>query len=383
MRKGIVIGGAVVVLAAAAAAMVLPRMFQKEEVTAEVSLPVVEVQSPKLGTIELKRELVGQVEPSDVVYLYRKMTGEVTQVYVKAGETVYEGQPICDIDTKQVENARLSLEAAEQSLRDAQTNLSRQQALFSAGDISSAVYEQAQTQATNARINYDTAKLNYDNQVEYSHITATISGKVEICDVEVHDNVSAQNLIAVISGEGSKSVTFSVPEKIADQLHPGDAVTIEKNGREYVGTVNEVSSMIDAATGLFKIKASVENGDALPTGSSAKLYVTSDKQENVMTIPVDSVYYSGGDAYVYTYDNGTVHQVPVEVGIYDSQLAQILSGISMSDQVITTWSSELYEGSQVAAAENGGNGETSESSETGAAAPEAADGQDSTPEQAE
>lgn len=102
-----------------------------------------------------------------------------------------------------------------------------------------------------------------------------------------------------------------------------------------------------------------------------------------MTIPVDSVYYSGGDAYVYTYDNGTVHQVPVEVGIYDSQLAQILSGISMSDQVITTWSSELYEGSQVAAAENGGNGETSESSETGAAAPEAADGQDSTPEQAE
>ena len=383
MRKGIVIGGAVVVLAAAAAAMVLPRMFQKEEVTAEVSLPVVEVQSPKLGTIELKRELVGQVEPSDVVYLYPKMAGEVTQVYVKAGETVYEGQPICDIDTKQVENARLSLEAAEQSLRDAQTNLSRQQALFSAGDISSAVYEQAQTQATNARINYDTAKLNYDNQVEYSHITATISGKVEICDVEVHDNVSAQNLIAVISGEGSKSVTFSVPEKIADQLHPGDAVTIEKNGREYVGTVNEVSSMIDAATGLFKIKASVENGDALPTGSSAKLYVTSDKQENVMTSPVDSVYYSGGDAYVYTYDNGTVHQVPVEVGIYDSQLAQILSGISMSDQVITTWSSELYEGSQVAAAENGGNGETSESSETGAAAPEAADGQDSTPEQAE
>lgn len=383
MRKGIVIGGAVVVLAAAAAAMVLPRMFQKEEVTAEVSLPVVEVQSPKLGTIELKRELVGQVEPSDVVYLYPKMAGEVTQVYVKAGETVYEGQPICDIDTKQVENARLSLEAAEQSLRDAQTNLSRQQALFSAGDISSAVYEQAQTQATNARINYDTTKLNYDNQVEYSHITATISGKVEICDVEVHDNVSAQNLIAVISGEGSKSVTFSVPEKIADQLHPGDAVTIEKNGREYVGTVNEVSSMIDAATGLFKIKASVENGDALPTGSSAKLYVTSDKQENVMTIPVDSVYYSGGDAYVYTYDNGTVHQVPVEVGIYDSQLAQILSGISMSDQVITTWSSELYEGSQVAAAENGGNGETSESSETGAAAPEAADGQDSTPEQAE
>lgn len=101
--------------------------------------------------------------------------------------------------------------------------------------------------------------------------------------------------------------------------------------------------MIDAATGLFQVKASVEDGDALPTGSSVQLKVTSDKQENVMTLPVDTVYYSGGDAYLYLYEDGTVHQVPVEVGIYDSERVQILSGIDMTDEVITTWSSELYE----------------------------------------
>ena len=105
--------------------------------------------------------------------------------------------------------------------------------------------------------------------------------------------------------------------------------------------------MIDDSTGLFKVKASVENGDALPTGSTTKLSVISDRADNVLTIPVDAVYYSGGDAYVYTYDNGTVHYVPVEVGLYDSEKAQILSGINASDEVITTWSSELYEGSQV------------------------------------
>ena len=104
--------------------------------------------------------------------------------------------------------------------------------------------------------------------------------------------------------------------------------------------------MIDDSTGLFKVKASVENGDALPTGSTTKLSVISDRADNVLTIPVDAVYYSGGDAYVYTYDNGTVHYVPVEVGLYDSQKAQILSGINASDEVITTWSSELYEGSR-------------------------------------
>lgn len=345
MKKGVIIAGVVVV--AVAVAVIVPRVLKPKAVVEEAPIPVVEVQTPQNGTIELFRDLVGKVEPSDVVYTYPKMAGEVLEVYVKAGDIVKEGQALCKIDTKQVDSARLSLESAQQALSDAKTNLSRQQALFAAGDIASAVFEQAQTQAKNAQINYENAKINYDNQMEYSNITASIGGKVEIFDVEVHDNVSSQNLICVISGEGSKAVNFSVPEKIMKQLNVGDVVTIEKSGSRYEGNITEISSMIDAATGLFKVKASVDSGDALPTGSTVKLYVTSDKQENVMTLPVDTIYYSGGDAYVYTYDNGTVHQVPVEVGIYDSQLVQILSGISASDQIITTWSSELFEGSKV------------------------------------
>lgn len=345
MKKGVIIAGIVVV--AAAAAVIVPRALKPKAVAEEAPIPVVEVQTPELGTIELFRDLVGKVEPSDVVYTYPKMAGEVVEVYVKAGDVVKEGQALCKIDTKQVDSARLSLESAKQALSDAQTNLSRQQALFAAGDIASAAFEQAQTQAKNAQISYENAKINYDNQMEFSNITASIAGKVEIFDVEVHDNVSSQNLICVISGEGSKAVNFSVPEKIVNQMSVGDVVTIEKNGSEYEGNITEVSSMIDSATGLFKVKASVDSGDALPTGSTVKLNVTSDRQENVMTLPVDAVYYSGGDAYVYTYVDGTVHQVPVEVGIYDSEKIQILSGISASDQVITTWSSELFEGSKV------------------------------------
>lgn len=345
MKKGIIMAAGVAVVLAAV--VVLPKVLRSKTVVEEAPVPVVEVQKPELGSIELYRNLVGTVEPSDVVYIYPKMAGEVTDVFVKAGDMVQEGQDICRIDTKQVDAARLSLEGAQVALNNANTNLARQQALFAAGDISSAAFEQAQSQADSARIQYDTAKLNYDNQMEFSNITASIAGKVEICDIEVHDNVSQQMLICVISGEGSKAVSFSVTEKVVDQLHVGDPVVIEKNGEEYHGSITEVSSMIDASTGLFKVKSSVDSGDALPTGSAVKLYVTSDKTENAMTLPVDAVYYSGGDAYVYTYDNGIVHRVAVEEGIYDSERIEILSGLNMEDEVITTWSSELFEGSRV------------------------------------
>lgn len=359
MKKGILVAG--VALVAIAAAVVLPQVLRPDAVVEEAPIPVVELQTPKPGSIELFRNLVGSVEPSEVVYIYPKAAGEVTEVYVLPGDEVVKGQPICKIDTKQVEPARLSLQSAEVAVNDADRNLERQRALFAAGDISSVAFEQAESQARSARIQYDNAKLNYDNQVEYSNITASISGKVESCDIEVHDNVSQQSLICVISGEGTKSVSFSVPEKILRQLKVGDSVTIQKNGMEYEGNITELSTMIDSSTGLFKIKASVESGDALPTGSTVKLYVISDRADDVMTLPVDAIYYAGGDAYVYTYDDGIVHSVPVEVGIYDSELIEILGGIDADTQVITSWSSELFEGSRVQTAEAARNaGQTAE-----------------------
>lgn len=351
MKKGILIAaGAVVAVVAVVGGLKILRSKPVEE---EALVPVVEVVNPEPGTIELFRGLVGQVEPSDVVYIYPKAAGEVEEVYVKAGDMVEQGQAICKIDTKQVEAARLTMETAKTAMENANATLARQQALYAAGDISPAAFEGVQTQAKSAQLQYESAKLNYDYQMEFSNITATISGKLESFNIEVHDNVSSQVLIGVISGEGSKAVSFSVPEKIVRQLSMGDTIRIEKNGLEYQGTITELSSMIDSATGLFKVKATVEDGDALPTGSSVKLYVTADRADNVLTIPVDAVYYSGGDAYVYICEDSTVHRVPVEVGIYDAERMQILSGIDTDTQVISTWSSELYEGSVVEAVRAG------------------------------
>ena len=37
----------------------------------------------------------------------------------------------------------------------------------------------------------------------------------------------------------------------------------------------------------------------------------------------------------------------VEIGLYDSENAQILSGIKADDMVVSTWSSNLYEGADI------------------------------------
>lgn len=341
-KKTIIAGAAVVVVAAGA--FVGSRYLTPESVPEVIEPPVVRVAQPSRGDIELFRGMTGTIEPSDSVYVIPKAAGEITAVHVKMGDYVEEGQLLCEIDTKQVDAARLQLEAAEIALKDARTNRDRMRVLYGSGDISAQAYEQVESGAKSAQIQYDSAKLAYDYQVEFSSITATIAGKIESTNMEVHGMASQSSPLCVISGEGTKSVNFAVTESVLQNVNVGDAIRIEKGGTQYRGTVTEVSTMVDAATGLFKVKASVEDGGALANGSFVKLYVTSDKAEGVMTVPVDSVYYDGGNPYVYTFDNGTVHKIDVESGISDSEKVEIRSGLSVSDNVITTWSPELYEG---------------------------------------
>ena len=335
---------AAAVVVVAVGAFVGARFLRPEPAPEAVAPPVVRIQEPVTGDIELFRSMTGTVEPSDSVYVIPKAAGEITAVHVKNGDYVTEGQLLCEIDTKQVDGARLQLEAAEIALKDANTNLERMRVLYSSGDISAQAYEQVQSGAKSARIQYDSAKLNYDYQIEFSTITATIAGKIESCNMEVHGMATQSSPLCVISSEGVKNVNFAVTEAVLPHVQEGEKIRIEKAGSEYTGTITEVNTMVDPATGLFKRKAAVEQGDALATGSMVKLYITSDKAEKGLTIPVDSVYYDNGRPYVFTFDNGSVHRVDIETGISDSENMEVVSGLTASDQVIITWSPELYEG---------------------------------------
>lgn len=89
---------AVVVIALEA--LMPPRFLKPKEQSEAVTAPVVRVQNPQTGNIELSTELIGKVEPSDLAYIIPKIGGEVTEVLVRAGDMVTEGQLLYRIDTK-------------------------------------------------------------------------------------------------------------------------------------------------------------------------------------------------------------------------------------------------------------------------------------------
>ncbi len=360
-KKIFIIVGAVVIVAAVAG-LILPRVLKgkQEEIVAEVP-PAVTVEKPETRTIELSNELIGTIEPDSIVHVTPLGAGEITSVGVKTGDLVSAGQLLCVIDTKQVESSRITSETARITYEDAKKNLDRYSILYAAGDVAEADYQSLADKVEMARLQYENAKIAYKIQMESSQVTAPIAGRVESFNISVHDMVSPQTTLCVISGEGGKSLTFYVSERIVGGLKVGDSIRVEKNGTEHSAAITEVSTMIDQASGLFKVKASIPDGDTLATGTSVKLYVIAQRAENVLTVPVDSIYYEGGNPYIYTYADGSLKKNAVTVGLSDNEYSEIPSGITANDQVVTTWTSELYEGSRVTLA--GGNEKESQAEE--------------------
>lgn len=374
-KKKLIIAGGIVAVAAVGAAVLLGGrsggsggsgrgggMGGPGGMAQDSSITVVRAEVPTTGDLSVTSSLTGTVESEDVVYVYAKAAGDVTAVYVQAGDVVEAGQVLCEIDTEQVESAKNSMDSAQVNLSEAQNNLSRMQILYSGGDISDQEYEQYVNAAKSAQLQYESAKLAYDRQVEYSTVTAAISGKVESCDVEVYDRVSQSQQLCIIAGEGENRITFYVSQRILENLRIGDTVEIVKNGTTNEGAISEISSIVDSESGMFKIKATMESSDTIPIGSTVKLRVVTGRTENAMLVPVNAVYYSGGDAYVYLYEGGKAAMVPVEVGLYDEEYAEIISGVSKDDLVVGTWSSNLYEGASIRLYEEatGGSDEAAE-----------------------
>lgn len=338
------IAGAVVLLVAAG--FVFKLVSGKEEAPQYETCPTVAVQTPVTGDITLYTELTGTVEPVSRASVMPKISGEILEVNFQAGDTVQAGQVLCKIDSDALRTMELQMQSASVAADTAARELARLQPLFDGGFVSQQQFQQAQDAATSARLAYETAKTQYDLQMEYTTVTAPIGGVIESRGIELHDHVSPSAPICVISGGDQLQVNFGVTEKVMKNMNVGDALTVEKNGSTYEGNLTEIGAMVNAS-GLYDAKAAVSQGASLTNGAKVKLTVVMDRAEGAMTVPVDAVNYDNGNAFVYCYEDGTAKKTMVEAGIYDSQNMEIISGLEADSQVIVTWSNELVDGQQV------------------------------------
>ena len=376
MKKQVKIAIAAVVVLGFAG-LVATRMMKPQEEMQTKGLPAVTLTTATEGNIEQTTSLMGTVQPSDTYYITPKVAGELVEIYVQNGQSVEAGAAIAKIDNQkqidaaksQMEAANASVQAASQQAATAQDAVNRMTPLYESGDISVQSYNQtansakaAASQVDAAKAQAASAKLNYETQVEFATVTAPAAGVVQNQNMTLHGMVSQSSQLCVITGTGAKVVKFNVTEDVLQSLTLGQTVTVEKSGSSYSGTVTKLSQLVDPQSGLFPVEATLSGADALSDGSSTKLSLVAAKADHALLVPVDAVYYFGGNPYVYTYENGTVKRVFITTGISDDQNYEVTDGLDGTEQIVNSWTDDIYDGAEVRIVDE--NGQTIEDAST-------------------
>ena len=351
MQKGLKAIAILIVLLVLSFFIVRRIMKPKEEVEGK-ALPTVTCISMEKGDIAVKEELLGEISAKEQFRLLSKISGEVLEIDKENGSEVKKGERIALLDNqKQVDAAKYSLEQAKAQAQVTRDSRDRLATLKESGDISVQDFEAADAQAKAAEAQVKAAKLNYDTQVEFSEITAPSDGILQNSILVKGAFIPQGTQLATLMGAGAQQVLFSATEELVKNLSVGQSIMLEKGKESYPGTITEISSVLLPETGLFPVKAEVENTD-FPEGSKAKISLTKDSRSSVNILPLNVLYYENGEAYVYVFEGtdgneGLLRKKKVELGLSGEESAEILSGLSEEDKVVSSWNNEMFDGAKV------------------------------------
>lgn len=351
MQKGLKAIAILIVLLVLSFFIVRRIMKPKEEVEGK-ALPTVTCISMEKSDLAVKEELLGEISAKEQFRLLSKISGEVLEIDKENGSEVKKGERIALLDNqKQIDAAKYSLEQAKAQAQVTRDSRDRLATLKESGDISVQDFEAADAQAKAAEAQAKAAKLNYDTQVEFSEITAPADGILQNSILVKGAFIPQGTQLATLMGAGSQQVLFSATEELVKNLSVGQSIMLEKGKESYPGTITEISSVLLPETGLFPVKAEVENTD-FPEGSKAKISLTKDSRTSVNTLPLNVLYYENGEAFVYVFEGtdgneGLLRKKKVELGLSGEESAEILSGLSEEDKVVSSWNNEMFDGAKV------------------------------------
>lgn len=218
-------------------------------------------------------------------------------------------------------------------------------------DDPSLVSQQAQQSALRELNNLSKERATEDLETARAGLHADFDGVVtEIGAVAGQTAAEGMQMFVLQSTEDLK-VAVSVTKYDLAQISVGQKAVITINGKEYEGVVTKIDGMAQVnAAGASVVTADIHinNPDeVIYLGIEAKVKIESDKEENVLLVPIESVNYDTKGAFCYVVEDGVIVRKEIEVGISSDTQVQILSGLSVGEQVITEVTTDLEEGMAV------------------------------------
>jgi len=312
----------------------------------------------KRDTIVSGPIISGELQPAREATIRAELGGSVTEATVEEGQTVRIGTLLGRIDTRTLEDARLSaasaVRSAENQLAVAQRELERAETLVNAGAVAAREVDVAKQNVTAAEAQVaDTRSrlMSATRQLEDAVIRSPINGVLARRAVNRGDVVTVGTELFVVIDPSSMRLEASVPSESLSELKVGATVLFQVRGytQRFEGRVERIAPQADPTTRQVAIYVAIPNtGGRLVAGLYAEGRVVSQSAEGLV-VPANAVNTTGTPAWALRVNNGKTEKVDVTLGLRDprTEQVQVVSGLAEGDTVLRGASQGITPGTPV------------------------------------
>lgn len=306
----------------------------------------IEVASPTVGGIAGAVEVPGiiQGDPQGVQVVSATIGGRVVALTRNLGQPVRRGDPLAVIESREAAALKAEVEAARARLALAQSNLRREQRLFAERVSPEQDLIAARNAATEANIAFRLAQQQLGatggggGTLNRIAMRSPISGQVIARPAVLGQAVEANAELYRVADLSSVTVAMSLSPADAGRVRPGARVEVSASGRRQEGRVSFVSPVLDEATRLVQVIATLDNaGGGWRVGEPVTVSVILPASgTGGVAVPSTAIQTVEGRTVVFVRTATGFRAVPVAIGRPDGDQVVVTSGLTGRERIATT-----------------------------------------------
>jgi multidrug efflux system membrane fusion protein len=331
----------------------------KATAPAPPEVSVAEVICKPLGDSD---EFTGRLEAVHTVEVRPRVSGYLQRVNFKEGAIVRQGDVLFQIDPRpfqaEVDRLKGELSQAKAQLARAQSDFERAERLHNNNGMSAEEYDRrasARSEAEARIATTEAALRGAELNLEFTHVTAPISGRVSRAEITEGNLVEAgaaqvRPLTTLVSLDPIY-VYFDVDEQTflkyarLTQSHGASSQDLrsaaqlglaDEDGFPHVGQVSFVDNQVSSSTGTIRLRATFTNRNlALTPGLFARIRLQGSQTHSGCLAKDEAVVTDLNQKYVFVLGkNNTLEYRPVKLGPMTEGLRVVRDGLHQGDVIV-------------------------------------------------